>query len=298
MLSVFSTFGVHGVESLKCGSLISLIFTLNCLPKTTVIIIYCRKEKSSDRSSEREAYEDNQEQSEIAKAAAALVESFDLSQGKHPEKTTSAKHSKISDDDEVTLPRWQQLQKIPQQDSVSTGKKSSSSNSSSSERPLSDDAIKGDSQSAAEVQQWQSVISAIGSTSSSSQGTKMETSDNVSTNNKEQPMQKVDMSFLESTIAAPLISKVVPPKEVPEGNQSLSPSSVVLDHFHADDLTRKDTEDDSFAAPGLTEPEMGSEDLFRPGITQESAECNPDISGKLLSPTSALMMVGRGGGTY
>ena len=219
----------------------------------------------------------------MARAAAALVESFDLSQEEHLETPTSLQQKETSDDDEVMLPRWQQLQVIPQQGSVSDDKKSSSSNSNSSEGPSSDNAAKGQSQPP-QIQEWQSVISAMGSTSSSSQGKKMDAAAPVSTSDKEQlvQVQAVDMSFLESTKTAPLISKADFPKETPQGDQSLSPSSLAIDPFHGNDGTRKDVEEGPAVAPGPTQPEM-SEDMFRPSITQESAE-QQDISSTCTVP--------------
>lgn len=242
-------------------------------------LFYYRKGTTSEGKDSvgKDAHEDIQGQSEIAKAAAALVESFDLSEGEHAAQLTSQKHKQTSDDGEIMIPRWQQLQEMPKQGSVSDDKKSTSSNPSSSEGQSSDDAVKGDSQPP-QMQEWQSVISAMGSTSSSSQGAKIQTTGKVSTTNKEQvaEVRSVDMSFLESTKAAPLISKTVCPKETPQGDQSLSPSSLAVDPFHPED-TRKHTEEVVTIIVGPTQPEM-SEDMFRPSISQESAE-QQDIPG-------------------
>lgn len=220
-----------------------------------------------------------QGQSEIARAAAELVESFDSSEREHLEQPASLKHKETPDDDEVMIPRWQQLQEIRQQGSVSNDKKSTSSNTSSSERSSSDDALQGESQ-AAQMQEWQSVISAMGSTSSTSQGAKLGTAGQVSASSKkDQPVrvEVVDISFLESSKPVPDITKEQYPKEAPQREQSLSPSSLAVDPFNTSDSSRRGTEVKPGIAPGPTQPEM-SEDMVCPRTTQESAE-QQDIAG-------------------
>ena len=220
-----------------------------------------------------------QGQSEITRAAAELVESFDLSEREHFEQPASLKVKETPDDDEVVIPRWQQLQEIPQQGSVSNDKKSTSSNTSSSERSSSDDALQGESQ-APQMQEWQSVISAMGSTSSTSQGAKVGTAGQVSASSEQdQPVQVevVDMSFLESSKPVPHITKEQYPKEAPRQEQSLSPSSLAIDPFNTSDSSRRGTEVKPGRAPGPTQPEM-SEDMFCTRTTQESAE-QQDIAG-------------------
>ena len=218
----------------------------------------------------------DRELSEISRAAAELLQSFDLSQSqeKHFEKTAPLKHKETSDDEEVVLPQWQQKQQqeVHQQGSVADGKKSSS-NTSSSQGSSEDDQFRGEPQP--QVQQWQSVVSTVVSSSSGSQGTKAEAMTHASNSNKEQSVQRVDLSFLENSEAAPLISKTECPKEASQGNQlSLSPSSLVVDPFNTDDGNGKGTEESPVLIPGPTQPEM-SEDMFCPVVTQEQQ----DISG-------------------
>lgn len=234
----------------------------------------------------------------MSRAAAALLQSFDLSQSqeKHSEKPASHKLKETPDDEEVVLPRWQQKQQqeVLQQGSVADEKKSTSSNNSSSQGSSSDDASKGEPPPP-QVQQWQSVISAIASSSSGSQGTKAEPAVHASNGNKEQFVQVVDASFLESTTkakAVPLSSEQ--PKDALQGDQlSLSPSSLVIAPFKPDDGNGKGTEESPALIPGPTQPEM-SEDMFRPIITQESLE-QQNIPGiysnfKLLYSTGGLMV--------
>lgn len=219
-----------------------------------------------------------QGKSEIARAAAELVESFDLSEREHLEHPASLKHKETPDDDEVMIPRWQQLQEIPQQGSVSNDKKSTL-NTSSSDRSSSDDALQGESQ-APQMQEWQSVISAMGSTSSTSQGAKVGTAGQVTASSEQdQPVQAevVDMSFLESSKPVPHITKEQYPKEAPRQEQSLSPSSLSIDPFNTSDSSRRGTEVKPGIATGLTQPEM-SEDMFSARTTQESAE-QQDVAG-------------------
>ncbi|KAL9983788.1 hypothetical protein ACROYT_G006018 [Oculina patagonica] len=244
-----------------------------------------RKDKSSDKgSSERDDQVNDsivqsgdnrlsvaQEHSEISRAAAALVQSFDLSQSqeKQSEKPASLKHKETSDDDEVVLPRWQQQQQqeVLQQGSAADEKKSTS-NTSSSQGSSSDDQSKGESQPP-QVQQWQSVISVLGSSSSGPQGTKADPKAHASNADQEQSVQVVDVSFLENSEAAPLVSKAESgPKEESQGVQlSLSPSSLVVDPFGGG----KGAEESPVLIPGPTQPDM-SEDMFRPVVTQESKE--------------------------
>lgn len=213
----------------------------------------------------------NREPSELSRAAAALVQSFDLSQNqeKHFEKPAPLKRKETSDDEEVVLPHWQQKQQqeVHQQSSGADEKKSSS-NTSSSRGSSEDDQFRGEPQPS-QVQQWQSVVSALGSSSSGSQGTKAEPMVQVSNSNKEQSVQAVDVSFLENREAAPLISKAECPKKVSQGDQlSLSPSSLAVDPFKPDDGNGKGTEESPILIPGPTQPEM-SEDMFCPVVTQE-----------------------------
>ena len=240
-----------------------------------------RKQTSNEveRSIAIEPPSEIQEQSEIARVAAELVVSFDLSEKEHLEQPASLKHKETLDEEEVMIPRWQQLQEIPQQGSVCTDKKSTSSNNSSSERSSSDSAVNGESQPP-QMQEWQSVISAMGSTSSTSQGAKLETARQVSTSNdKDQPLQfeVVDMSFLESSKPVPHITKEQYPKEAAQRDQSLSPSSLAVDPFNPDYSSRRGTEEPPVIAVGPTQPEM-SEDMFSPRTTQGSAE-QQDIAG-------------------
>ena len=249
------------------------------------------KDKNTEKgSSQRQTQEDHEvpqsggdnlsadpELSEISRAAAALLQSFDLSQNqeKHVEKPAPLKHKETSDDEEVVVPHWQQKQQqqeVYQQGSGAEGKKSSS-NTSSSQGSSEDDQFRGEPQP--QVQQWQSVVSTLVSSSSGSQGTKAEAMTHASNSNKEQYVQRVDLSFLEKSQAVPLISKAECPKEVSQGNQlSLSPSSVVVDPFNPDDGNVKETEESPVLIPGPTQPEM-SEDMFCPVVTQEQQ----DISG-------------------
>ena len=230
----------------------------------------------------------------MARAAAELVELFDLSQEKQAEKTTSHPvniQQEMSVDDEVTLPRWQLVQNVPQEDVASKGKKSSSSTSSSSnssslEKPSSKNTVEDGSQPA-EIQQWQSLISAVGSSSSSFHGQRMEATDNVSTSKKEQHVQNVDMSFLEREEDPPLISKAVCPKETTQEDQSVSPSSLVIDPSNELNLTTKASEKDPLVAPGPTQPDM-SDDMFRPSITQESAGPQHGVSGRITCNTDLI----------
>ena len=230
----------------------------------------------------------------MARAAAELVELFDLSQEKQAEKTTShlvGIQQELSVDDEVILPRWQLVPNVPQQDGASKGKKSSSSTSSSSNssslEKLSSKITVEDGSQPAEVQQWQSLISAVGSSSSSFHDQRMEATDNVSTSKKEQRLQDVDMSFLESEEDPPLISKAVCPKETTQEDQSLSPSSLAIDPSNKLNVTTKESEKDPFVVPGPTQPDM-SEDMFRPSITQESAGPQHDVSGRITCNTDLI----------
>ena len=254
-----------------------------------IFLWYCRNDKDSEKgSSEKQDQESEgvaqsgenvglsvaQEQSEISRAAAALVQSFDLSQSqeKQSEKPASLKLKETLDDEEVVLPRWQQKQQqeVLQQGSAADEKKSSSHTSSSQGSP-SDDQLKGESPPP-QVQQWQSVISVLGSSSSGSQGTKAQPTAQVSNVSKEQSVKVVDVSFLENTEAVPLISKTERPKEASQGDQlSLSPSSLVIDPFKASDGSGKGAEESPVLIPGPTQPDM-SEDMFRPVVTQESME--------------------------
>lgn len=211
-----------------------------------------------------------QEQSEISRAAAALVQSFDLSQSqeKQSEKPASLKHKETSDDEEVVLPRWQQQQQLEVlQQGSAVDEKKSTSNTSSSQGSSPDDQLKGESQPP-QVQQWQSVISVLGSSSSGSRGTKAEPKAHASNADQEQSVQVVDVSFLENSEASPLISKAECPKEASQGIQlSLSPSSLVVDPFGSG----KGAEESPVLIPGPTQPDM-SEDMFRPVVTQERKE--------------------------
>lgn len=249
------------------------------------------RDKNTEKgSSQRQTQEDHEvaqsggdnlsadrELSEISRAAAALLQSFDLSQNqeKHLEKPAPLKHKETSDDEEVVVPHWQQKQQqqeVHQQGSGAEGKKSSS-NTSSSQGSSEDDQFRGEPQP--QVQQWQSVVSTLVSSSSGSQGTKAEAMTHASNSNKEQYVQRVDLSFLEKSQAVPLISKAECPKEASQGNQlSLSPSSLVVDPFNPDDGNGKGTEESPVLIPGPTQPEM-SEDMFCPVVTQEQQ----DISG-------------------
>lgn len=258
-------------------------------PQLIVIIcvLYSKEEKSERPKRTIRDDEEKEGQSEMARAAAELVELFDLSQEKQAEKTTSHPvniQQEMSVDDEVTLPRWQLVQNVPQEDVASKGKKSSSSTSSSSnssslEKPSSKNTVEDGSQPA-EIQQWQSLISAVGSSSSSFHGQRMEATDNVSTSKKEQHVQNVDMSFLEREEDPPLISKAVCPKETTQEDQSVSPSSLVIDPSNELNVTTKASEKDPLVAPGPTQPDM-SDDMFRPSITQESAGPQHGVSGRI-----------------
>ena len=253
----------------------------------SIYFITYRKEKSSGKSSKEIQDQENigvvhpgdnrlstnQEQSEISRAAAALVQSFDLSQSqeKNSEKPASLKPKETSDDEGVVLPHWQQKQQEVLQQANATEEKKSSSNTSSSQASPSDDQLKGESPPP-QVQQWQSVVSAVGSSSSGSQGTKVDCTTHESNANKEKPVQVVDVSFLEETVAAPLTSKAEchKTKEASQGLQlSLSPSSLVIDPFKPDE--GKNSEESTVLIPGPTQPDM-SEDMFRPVVTQESRE--------------------------
>lgn len=255
---------------------------------------YSKEEKSERPRRTISDHEEKEGQSEMARAAAELVELFDLSQEKQAEKTTSHPvniQQEISVDDEVTLPRWQLVQNVPQEDVASKGKKSSSSTSSSSnssslEKPSSKNTVEDGSQPA-EIQQWQSLISAVGSSSSSFQGQRMEATDNVSTSKKEQHVQNVDMSFLEREEDPPLISKAVCPKETTQEDQSVSPSSLVIDPSNELNVTTKASEKDPLVAPGPTQPDM-SDDMFRPSITQESGGPQHGVSGRITCNTDLI----------
>ena len=255
---------------------------------------YSKEEKSERPKRTIRDGEEKEGQSEMARAAAELVELFDLSQGKQAEKTTSHPvniQQEMSVDDEVTLPRWQLVQNVPQEDVASKGKKSSSSTSSSSnssslEKPASKNTVEDGSQPA-EIQQWQSLISAVGSSSSSFHGQRMEATDNVSTSKKEQHVQNVDMSFLEREEDPPLISKAVGPKETTQEDQSVSPSSLVIDPSNELNVTTKASEKDPLVAPGPTQPDM-SDDMFRPSITQESAGPQHGVSGRITCNTDLI----------
>lgn len=205
---------------------------------------------------------------EISRAAAALVEAFDLSQNqeKHFERPAPVKCKEISDDEEVVLPQWQQKQQLEvHQQGSNADEKKSSSNNSSSQGPSEDDQFRGEPQPS-QVQQWQSVISAPVSSSSGTLGTKAEGMTHASV---------VDVSFLENSDTLPLISKARCPKEAPQGCQlSLSPSSLAVDPFKPDDGNGKGTEKSPLLISGPTQPEM-SEDVFCPIVTQEQR----DISG-------------------
>ena len=255
---------------------------------------YSKEEKSERPKRTISDHEEKEGQSEMARAAAELVELFDLSQEKQAEKTTSHPvnvQQEMSVDDEVTLPRWQLVQNVPQEDVASKGKKSSSSTSSSSnssslEKPASKNTVEDGSQPA-EIQQWQSLISAVGSSSSSFHGQRMEATDNVSTSKKEQHLQNVDMSFLEREEDPPLISKAVCPKETTQEDQSVSPSSLVIDPSNELNVTTKASEKDPLVAPGPTQPDM-SDDMFRPSITQESAGPQHGVSGRITCNTDLI----------
>lgn len=254
---------------------------------------YSKEEKSERPKRTISDHEEKEGQSEMARAAAELVELFDLSQEKQAEKTTSHPvniQQEMSVDDEVTLPRWQLVQNVPQEDVASKGKKSSSSTSSSSnssslEKPSSKNTVEDGSQPA-EIQQRQSLISAVGSSSSSFHGQRMEATDNVSTSKKEQHVQNVDMSFLERE-DPPLISKAVCPKETTQEDQSVSPSSLVIDPSNELNVTTKASEKDPLVAPGPTQPDM-SDDMFRPSITQESAGPQHGVSGRTTCNTDLI----------
>ena len=257
--------------------------------------MYYSKEEKSERPKRTIRDDEEKEgQSEMARAAAELVELFDLSQEKQAEKPTSHPvniQQEMSVDDEVTLPRWQLVQNVPQEDVASKGKKSSSSTSSSSnssslEKPSSKNTVEDGSQPA-EIQQWQSLISAVGSSSSSLHGQRMEATDNVSTSKKEQHVQNVDMSFLEREEDPPLISKAVCPKETTQEDQSVSPSSLVIDPSNELNVTTKASEKDPLVAPGPTQPDM-SDDMFRPSITQESAGPQHGVSGRITCNTDLI----------
>lgn len=255
---------------------------------------YSKEEKSERPKRTISDHEEKEGQSEMARAAAELVELFDLSQEKQAEKTTSHPvniQQEMSVDDEVTLPRWQLVQNVPQEDVASKGKKSSSSTSSSSnssslEKPSSKNTVEDGSQPA-EIQQWQSLICAVGSSSSSFHGQRMEATDNVSTSKKEQHVQNVDMSFLEREEDPPLISKAVCPKETTQEDQSVSPSSLVIDPSNELNVTTKASEKDPLVAPGPTQPDM-SDDMFRPSITQESAGPQHGVSGRITCNTDLI----------
>ena len=250
--------------------------------------MYYSKEEKSERPKRTIRDDEEKEgQSEMARAAAELVELFDLSQEKQAEKTTSHPvniQQEMSVDDEVTLPRWQLVQNVPQEDVASKGKKSSSS--TSLEKPSSKNTVEDGSQPA-EIQQWQSLISAVGSSSSSFHGQRMEATDNVSTSKKEQHVQNVDMSFLEREEDPPLISKAVGPKETTQEDQSVSPSSLVIDPSNELNVTTKASEKDPLVAPGPTQPDM-SDDMFRPSITQESAGPQHGVSGRITCNTDLI----------
>lgn len=254
---------------------------------------YSKEEKSERPKRTISDHEEKEGQSEMARAAAELVELFDLSQEKQAEKTTSHHNiqQEMSVDDEVTLPRWQLVQNVPQEDVASKGKKSSSSTSSSSnssslEKPSSKNTVEDGSQPA-EIQQWQSLISAVGSSSSSFHGQRMEATYNVSTSKKEQHVQNVDMSFLEREEDPPLISKAVCPKETTQEDQSVSPSSLVIDPSNELNVTTKASEKDPLVAPGPTQPDM-SDDMFRPSITQESVGPQHGVSGRITCNTDLI----------
>ena len=219
----------------------------------------------------------DQELSEISRVAAALVQSFDLSQNqeRHFERPAPPKCKESSDDEEVVLPQWQQKQQqeVHQQGS-SADEKKSTSNTSSSHGSSEDDQFRGEPQPS-QVQQWQSVVSALVSSSSGSQGPKAEAMTHASNSSKEQSVQVVDMSFLENSEAVPLISKAKCPREAPQRDQlSLSPSSLTVDPFQPDDGNGKGVEKSPVLIPGPTQPEM-SEDMFCPVVTQE----RQDVSG-------------------
>jgi len=218
----------------------------------------------------------DQEPSEISRAAAELVQSFDLSENeeKHFERPAPLKFKETSDDEAVVLPQWQQKQQQEvQQQGSGADEKKSSSNTISSQGSSEDDPFRGEAQP--QVQQWQSVVSALVSSSSGSQGTKAEAVTHASNSNKEQSAQVVDVSFLENSEAGPLISQAECPKEAPQGNQSsLSPSSLAVDPFKSDDGNGKGTEESPLLIPGPTQPEL-SEDMFCPVVTQEQQ----DVSG-------------------
>lgn len=252
----------------------------------------CGKENNTEKgSSQRQTEEGHEvaqsggnrlsadrEPSEISRAAAELVQSFDLSenQEKHFERPAPLKFKETSDDEVVVLPRWQQKQQQEvHQQGGGTDEKKSSSSTSSSQGSSGDDQFRGEPQP--QVQQWQSVVSALVSSSSGSQGTKAEAVMQASNCNKQQSVQVVDVSFFENSEAVPLISKAECPKEAPQGNQlSLSPSSLAIDPFKPDDGNGKGTEESPVLIPGPTQPVL-SEDMFCPVVTQEQQ----DISGFL-----------------
>ena len=216
------------------------------------------------------------EPSEISRAAAELVQSFDLSenQEKRFERPVPLKFKETSDSEVVVLPQWQQKQKQEvHQQSTSADEKKSSSNTTSSQGSSENDQFRVEPQS--QVQQWQSVVSALVSSSSGSQGTRVEAMTHASNSNKKQSVQVVDVSFLENSEVVPCISKAEYPKEAPQRTQlSLSPSSLAVDPFKPDDGNGKETEESPVLIPGPTQPKM-SEDMFCPVVTQE----RQDISG-------------------
>lgn len=238
---------------------------------------FYRKEETSEKGSAENNISTDKEQSEMSRAAAELVQSFDLSQSqeKHLEKPASLRLKETLDDDKVELPLWQQKQQQEalQQASVTDEKKSSSSHGSSSQGSSSDDALKG--KSPPQLQQWQSVVSALGTSSTSgSPGTKVESVALASNGSKEPCAAIIGDSFLDSTKDVPLISNIHEehPKEVlQEDELSLSPSSLVIDPFKPDEHKGKGTEESPAVIPGPTQPEM-SEDMFLPVVTQESRE--------------------------
>ena len=254
------------------------------------MFISCRKDNNTEKDSSQRQTQDghevaqsggnrlgaDQQPSEISRAAAELVQSFDLSENQEKlfERPAPLKFKETSDDEVVVLPRWQQKQQQEvQQQGSGANEKKSSSNTISSQGSSEDDPSRGEPQP--QVQQWQSVVSAPVSSSSGSQGTKAEAVTHASNSNKEQSVQIMDVSFLENSKAVPLISEAECPKESPQGNQmSLSPSSLTVDPFKPDDGNGKGTEKSPVLIPGPTQPEM-SEDMFCPVVTQEQQ----DISG-------------------
>lgn len=245
------------------------------------MIPFNREEQSSEseKYKEGEAVNANEEPSEISKAAAELLESFDLSQ--QAEQPTARKQIEAPFHvDEVMVPRWQQLHEVTAQDSACSAGNLPFLNSSSSEKTSSDDGFRFGSR-VSQMREGQSITS-IPETSLSSDDSKTDTAEQLlSMSDKEQPEKvplPVDHSLSKCGTPVPLISKRHCSTKTTQDDQSLSPSSLLLDPFNTEQSSSKGTDKGPSKAPGPTQPEM-SEDMFCPTISKESVQQVQDIPG-------------------